>query len=314
MSKRNKAVNEITDQMVARHGTAVDAVIPLLQDIQQEFNYLPVPALQRICETTGITPSRIAGISSFYAQFRHSPAGKHRIRVCTGTACHVKGALFVYEAFRRELKLEEEEDTDASMIFTLEKVACLGCCTLAPVVRIDEVTYGHVVPENVEGLLRDFLTKHQKGIDRQPVYQVSQSNIQGEIRIGLGSCCVASGSSEVKSQLEQTLAQARISVNVREVGCVGICNQVPIMEIIKPGENPVFYAKIKPGDIRGVVLSHFKSEGYINRFKTGFFNLFENILSDGMPSSFRKYLEEQRDSPLSGFLGPQVNIDRKSVV
>jgi NADH:ubiquinone oxidoreductase subunit F (NADH-binding)/NADH:ubiquinone oxidoreductase subunit E/NAD-dependent dihydropyrimidine dehydrogenase PreA subunit len=307
-STKNPAINEITDQMVARHGTAVDAVIPLLQDIQQEFNYLPGPALRRICETTEITPSRIAGISSFYAQFRHSPAGKHRIRVCTGTACHVKGALFVYEAFRRELKLEEEEDTDASMIFTLEKVACLGCCTLAPVVRIDEVTYGHVVPENVEGLLRDFLTKHQNSIERQPPYQVSQSGIQGEIRIGLGSCCVASGSSEVKSQLEQTLAQSRISVNVREVGCVGICNQVPIMEIIKPGENPVFYAKIKPGDIRGVVLSHFKSEGYINRFKTGFFNLFENILSDGMPSSFRKYLEEQRDTPLSGFLGPQVSI------
>ena len=79
-----------------------------------EFNYLPEPALKRVCETTDITPERISGISTFYTHFRHKPAGKHRIRVCTGTACHVKGASFVYDALKRELKLKEEEDTDAS--------------------------------------------------------------------------------------------------------------------------------------------------------------------------------------------------------
>ena len=88
----------ITDRIVARHGGKVDAVIPILQDIQEEFNFLPEPAMKRVCETTDITPARISGISTFYTQFRHQPAGKHRIRVCTGTACHVKGAQFVYEA------------------------------------------------------------------------------------------------------------------------------------------------------------------------------------------------------------------------
>ncbi|MCX6304905.1 MAG: 4Fe-4S binding protein [Bacteroidetes bacterium] len=131
---------------------------------------------------------------------------------------------------------------------------------------------------------------------------------QGEIRIGLGSCCVASGSSDVKMQLERTLAQTKINVDVRQVGCVGICNQVPIMEIIKPGESPAYYARIKPEEVREVLLRHFKPEGYVNRFKTGFYNLFENILADGAPKSFRKYLGEQRDTPLSKFLGPQVNI------
>jgi NADH:ubiquinone oxidoreductase subunit F (NADH-binding)/NADH:ubiquinone oxidoreductase subunit E/NAD-dependent dihydropyrimidine dehydrogenase PreA subunit len=299
---------EKTDQVVALHGTTVDAVIPILQDIQQEFNYLPEPALKRVCETTDITPSRISGISSFYNQFRHQPAGLHRIRVCTGTACHVKGALFVYEAFRRELKLEESEDTDASMIFTLEKVACLGCCTLAPVVRVDEVTYGHVEPEKVSEILRDFLLKKKNGIQPGPPNQLLQSKIQGEIRIGLGSCCVASGSSDVKTALEKTLAQTKIRVDVHQVGCVGICNQVPIIEISKPGENPAYYAKIKPEEVREVLLSHFRPEGYMNRFKTGFYNFFETLAADGAPKSFRKYLDEQRDTPLSGFLGPQVNI------
>jgi NADH:ubiquinone oxidoreductase subunit F (NADH-binding)/NADH:ubiquinone oxidoreductase subunit E/NAD-dependent dihydropyrimidine dehydrogenase PreA subunit len=308
MNSKNLHIHEIVDRIVTRHGSTADAVIPILQDIQGEFNYLPETALRRVCETTSITASKISGISTFYTQFRHYPAGKHRIRICTGTACHVKGALFVYEAFRRELKLNEDEDTDAGMMFTIEKVACLGCCTLAPVVRVDEVTYGHVVPENTGEILRDFLAKQKSGTPRVASSKPIRSKIQGEIRIGLGSCCVASGSSEVKMQLEKTLEQTRIRVDVKQVGCVGICNQVPIMEIIKPGENPAYYAKIKPEEIREVLLSHFTPEGFLNRFRNGFYNFFEHMAEDNAPKSFRKYLGEQRDTPLSRFLGPQVNI------
>ncbi|MEI6681135.1 MAG: NAD(P)H-dependent oxidoreductase subunit E [Bacteroidota bacterium] len=301
-------ITEKVDKIVARRGVAVDAVIPILQDIQQAFNYLPAEALKRVCETTDITPSRISGISTFYNQFRHQPAGIHRIQVCTGTACHVKGAQFVYEAFRRELKLKDHEDTDATMLFTIEKVACLGCCTLAPAIRVDEVTYGHVEPEKVGEVLKDFLSKKQAGSDAGFKVSDHKTGFQGEIRIGLGSCCVASGSAEVKSELEKTLSQAKIRINVQQVGCVGICNQVPIMEIIKPGELPAFYAKIKPEEVREVLLSHFKPEGYYNRLRNGFFHVFDNLLADGAPKSFRKYMGEQRDSPLSKFLDPQVNI------
>jgi len=98
--------------------------------------------LKRVCEITDITPARITGISTFYTQFRHQEAGKHTIRVCTGTACHVKGAGHVYDAFRRELKLEDHEDTDRAGNFTIEKVACLGCCSLAPVMMVGENTFG----------------------------------------------------------------------------------------------------------------------------------------------------------------------------
>jgi len=306
--EKNRRITDTVNQVVSRHGKTADAVIPILQDLQHEFNYLPEAALQQVCEITDITPARISGISTFYTQFRHQPAGKHRIRVCTGTACHVKGALFVYEAFRRELKLEDGEDTDASLIFTLEKIACLGCCTLAPVVKVDEITYGHVVPEKVGEILHDFLTKNRNDIARASSFQELQSKTQGEIRIGLGSCCVASGSSEVKAELEKTLALAKIRVDVQQVGCVGICNQVPIMEIIKPGERPVYYAKIKPEEVREVLLAHFKPEGFVNRFRTGLYSVFETLLTEGTPKSFRKYFGEQRDTPLSKFLGPQENI------
>ncbi len=298
----------LVDELVALHGVSVDAAIPILQAIQNEFHYLPEDALKRVCEITEITPSQITGISTFYSQFRHSVAGKHTIRVCTGTACHVKGAQFVYDAFRREMKLDEGEDTDANRIFTIEKVACLGCCTIAPVVKIDEQVYGHVTPEKTGDILKDFLQKQQHQELSSTSIQEIKTGFQGEIRIGLGSCCIASGSSDVKSELEKTLSETGIAVDVKQVGCVGICNQVPILEIVKPGEAPSYYAKIRPEEVRGVVLNHFRSERFADRFRTGFFSLFENMLADGAPKSFRRYGSEQRDTPITGFLGPQRNI------
>lgn len=301
-------ISSKVDEIVTRCGTSAEAVIPVLQAIQEVFNYLPVDALQRVCEITEITPSQIIGISTFYSQFRHKVAGKHIIRVCTGTACHVKGAQFVYDAFRREMKLGENEDTDANQLFTLEKVACLGCCTIAPVVKIDEVVYGHVSPEKTGEILKDFLLKQNHSPAAKGQIPVDTASVQGEIRIGLGSCCIASGSSEVKSELENTLAKTGIKVEVKQVGCVGICNQVPILEIVKPGEEPAYYTKIKAEEVRHVVLNHFRSNRLTDRLRTHFRNLFERMLADGAPQSFKRYGAEERDTPITGFLGPQLNI------
>ncbi len=134
------------DQVVEKVGTGKEKVLEILQAIQGHYGYLPQEALQRVCELTEITPASIAGVSTFYNQFRHRPAGRHIIHVCHGTACHVKGSELVQDAFRRHLEIPEGDDTDAQRLFTVEKVACLGCCTLAPVVQIDEVTYGHLTP------------------------------------------------------------------------------------------------------------------------------------------------------------------------
>ena len=90
------------DQWVSRIGTGKEAIIPLLHAVQDEYRYLPEPALRHICEVTEITPSDIAGVSTFYTRFRHEPIGEHLIHVCTGTACHVKGADLILEAFARE--------------------------------------------------------------------------------------------------------------------------------------------------------------------------------------------------------------------
>ncbi len=301
-------INQIVNQIVANRGTKVDAVIPILQDIQNEFNYLPQEALKRVCEITEITPSRISGISTFYSQFRHEPAGKHIIKVCTGTACHVKGALLVHDALKRDLKMTEKDHTSADGLFTIEKVACLGCCTIAPVIQIDEVTFGNVIPEKAGEILTEFLANQDKTSSSKLHTIKSPTAKQGEIRIGLGSCCVASGSEEVKAELEKTLNETRINVTVKQVGCVGICNQVPIMEIIKEGEKPSFYAKVKPEEVREILLSHFKPIGLYDRLKTKFLNAFENVLIENMPKSVVRYEVEEENTPVSNFLGPQMSI------
>lgn len=185
-------VNAVVDEVVGQYGREKEKLILILQEVQKRLNYLPSDALKRICQVTDITPGQISGVSTFYSQFRHLPAGQHTIKVCTGTACHVKGAQLVADAFRRVLKMDETETTSADKLFSIEEVACLGCCTLAPVVQIDEKTYGHVKPTQADDILDEFLKSRKKSIRKEA--ENIKSDPDAEIRIGIGSCCVAGGS------------------------------------------------------------------------------------------------------------------------
>ena len=120
--------DDSVDAIIDRIGTSRRDIIPLLQALQDEFSYLPSDALLRVYERTEIDRAQLISVSTFYSQFRHVPYGKHIIKVCTGTACHVKGANNVYDAFRRELKMEEDRITTADQEYSIEKIACLGCC------------------------------------------------------------------------------------------------------------------------------------------------------------------------------------------
>ena len=133
--------------LVDHFGTGLQAALPLLQQIQTKHRYLPRPALEKVCELTGLPMARLLGISTFYNQFRLAPIGEHLVCVCHGTACHVAGAPRITEAIRLQLGLEGDADTDADRKFTVESVACLGCCSLAPCMQIDGVTYGHLSGE-----------------------------------------------------------------------------------------------------------------------------------------------------------------------
>lgn len=150
------------DQLVAREGRAKESAIILLQAIQSHYRYLPDEALQRLCELTDITPAEVAGTSSFYGQFRRSPVGKHVVRVCHGTACHVAGARQITEELRRHLAIPEGADTDPQRLFTVDEVACLGCCSLAPVLTVDGQTSGGLTPTSACRALEPFVQKESE--------------------------------------------------------------------------------------------------------------------------------------------------------
>ena len=144
------------DQLIAQHGRTQESAILLLQAIQSHYRYLPDEALRRLCELTEITPAQVAGTSSFYGQFRRSPVGRHVVRVCHGTACHVAGARQVTDELRRYLAIPEGADTDTQRMFTVDEVACLGCCSLAPVLMVDNHAAGKLTPAGACEALQAF--------------------------------------------------------------------------------------------------------------------------------------------------------------
>jgi len=297
-------INDI-DAIVQQQGSERHAVIPVLQAIQEKYNYLPEDALRRVCEISEITPAQIVGVASFYSQFRFTPAGQHIIKVCVGTACHVKGAGLVYDAMKRELGLDENEDTTESREYTIEKVNCLGCCTLAPVVQIDEVTYGHVTTAKVGSVVADF--ESQKDASGKKKYRMADgSEVKGEIRIGLGSCCVASGSDEIRDAVKDTIDRNGLNVKLKHVGCVGMCHQVPLVEIVPADGEPTLYSKVKAADVDQIVQEHFEPRGLLKRLSNKLLNAADTIRDDSRWSGVDRYALDVREKHVSLFLDKQI--------
>jgi NADH-quinone oxidoreductase subunit E len=133
-------------------------LIAILQAVQERFGYLPAEALEEIARRTRTPLSRVYGVVSFYAQLYTKPRGKHTVRCCRGTACHVKGASKVIDMIRRTLGIEDGQTTP-DMLFYFESIACLGTCFLAPVMMIDDEYYGELTPQRVEQVLAGYRTR-----------------------------------------------------------------------------------------------------------------------------------------------------------
>ncbi|MBN1782048.1 NAD(P)H-dependent oxidoreductase subunit E [bacterium] len=295
------------ERIIRNAGEKRSDLIPILQAIQGHYHYLPAPVLHKCCEMTDITPAELFGVATFFPQFRHRPAGRHTIRVCMGTACHVKGSERVLDAFNRHLALKPGEDTDRDRLFTVSKVACLGCCTLAPVVQIDDVTYGHVLPSGVPDLLRDFLGR-ESGSSVSGKSGAFTLRAETEIRVGLGSCCQAGGSGAVFHSIQETVAGLDTPVSVKRVGCVGMCHQTPLMEIVLPGRDPVLYARVQIQDVPKIVQAHFKPVHPVLKLKNHVARWIEDLYTDAAWKPVTRYAIDVRDKPVAAFLGRQLHI------
>jgi NADH:ubiquinone oxidoreductase subunit E len=147
------------NSIIKKHRETGGNIISLLQDTQEAFGYVPREAVQYFAEELGIAPSRFYGVATFYSQFRLKPSGKNRITACCGTACHVRGAERILTGLKRELHLAEDEDTTPDGQFTVEKVACLGFCSFAPVVLINGAVHGKTTADPI---LREIKTLRKK--------------------------------------------------------------------------------------------------------------------------------------------------------
>ncbi len=160
MSKKKKqTVKEETidlssaEEILDKYEDADGALIPVLQQIQGVYGYLQEETINLVAERMNISASEIVGVATFYSQFRLKPRGVHLIKVCCGTACHVKGASKITEAFSKKLDVEVGSTT-ADTMFTLEEVACLGACSLAPIVTLDGDVHGNLVPGSVDNIIQ----------------------------------------------------------------------------------------------------------------------------------------------------------------
>ncbi|MDR0294731.1 MAG: NAD(P)H-dependent oxidoreductase subunit E, partial [Prevotellaceae bacterium] len=299
-----------TDAIIQRTGTSRSIIIPLLQALQNEFDYLPQAAIERVYEKTEIDRAQLISASSFYSQFRHIPYGKHLIKVCTGTACHVKGAENVYDAFRRELKIEGNEITTADKLFSIEKIACLGCCTLAPVVQIDEKIYGHVQSGKVNEVIEDFLTKASPNPSKGGEQSSPFGGVRGgfEVRLGMGSCCIASGTGDIYKELLQASCQLGIEIHIKPVGCVGVCNKVPLIDIVQPDGSVMRYPNVKAAEIKEILHHHFKPAGYFKRLKNSLLGQIDIYHTDTTWNNVVWKSEKERTDIINSFLSNQLHI------
>jgi len=146
-----KADLEQIGKIIAGYQGQKWSLIPLLQEIQETFGYIPPEAVQPIARGLGLFPSQVQGVTSFYAQLYTEPRGKNIVRVCRGTACHVRGGKTILKLVRQHLSIEEGETTP-DLEYTLETVACIGVCALAPNIAINKDTYGDMNPKKVARL------------------------------------------------------------------------------------------------------------------------------------------------------------------
>jgi len=155
---------EKVNTILEKYHRSASHLISILQEIQADYRYLPEEILTYVATALGVSPAYVYGVATFYAQFSLKPKGKHTIRVCDGTACHVKGSSNVLKTVKEQLGLKENEETTPDLLFTVETVACIGACALAPAMMIDEEVYGMLNEEKTREIIEGLIEENKGGM------------------------------------------------------------------------------------------------------------------------------------------------------
>ena len=252
----------------------IDPLLPELIALQRRDRCLLPEPMAELARRLNVPLNRVYSVASFYQAFRFTPCGRHQIKVCVGAACYVKGAEHVYEAFRKHLNIPDGGDTSPDGLFTVSKVACLGCCMLAVAVQIDKHIFGHVVPATVGSVVKDFLrmVKEEEASAGAAANDAAKGKQQPEIRICRCSSCRAAGSGRIFDAFEEERRSGKFDYKVKEVGCHGMSYRAPLVTVML--ENAVYhYDNVQEYDVRGIVAQHFstrelawKSRAFLDAF------------------------------------------------
>ncbi len=148
----------LLDSVLEEYANIPGSLITILQKAQDIYGYLPTPVIYKVAQSSGNTPAKVMGVATFYTQFRFKPVGKYLIMLCKGTACHVNGSEIIAKTISEELGITDGETTDDGL-FSLSYVACLGCCSLSPVMMINDETFGSLTPAKVREILANIKSK-----------------------------------------------------------------------------------------------------------------------------------------------------------
>jgi len=259
----------------------IPPLLPELIALQQRDHYLRHEALVELSEGLGVSINHVYSVASFYQAFRFTPRGKHHIKVCVGAACYVKGAETLFDAFALHLgirlqasgfRLQEEasnanpevrspkseacQDTSPDGLFTLSKVSCLGCCMLAVAVQIDRHIFGHVTPNRVPHVIKDFLRLSQEEETAQGICDgLPAEKFRPEVRICRCSSCRAAGSARVYKEFESQRRKGNFDFTIKEVGCHGMSYRSPLVMVV--AEDTVYhYDRIREHEVKAVLANH----------------------------------------------------------
>ena len=278
------------DEIISQHGLEPASLIPIIQDIQSEYRYLPPELLRYVAKKLGINEAKAYSVATFYENFSFEPKGKYIIKVCNGTACHVRKSIPILERLYSELGLSEEKATTDDMLFTLETVSCLGACGLAPVLTVNDKVYPGMTPDAAAELIHELSgISMEKITSREILHQIREeaakkiSDSRCRILICAGTGCLAGGSGEIYRRMSELaeenpdidvefgpeIAHGSGPLEVKKSGCHGFCEMGPLMRIEPAG---ILYTKVKPEDCdeifhrtieKGDVIRHllFKQDG-----------------------------------------------------
>jgi NADH-quinone oxidoreductase subunit F len=252
------------DGIVAQFGRKKGALITLLQKVQERLGYLPRPAIERLSEHLSIPVAEIMGALTFYAQFRLKPVGRQHIRVCHGTACHVAGADKISFSLQEELGIGHGQ-TSKDGEFSVEDVACLGCCSLAPVVMVQDETYGGLTGDKIKKVIKERRAPAGKTSAVSGEKKTAGASAAGRqkpaegiirLRLGLGSCGAAAGARKTWQALQALVAEKSLDLELSATGCNGMCHQEPLLEVLCEGGKSYLYGGVHPEVAKKIVEEH----------------------------------------------------------